>query len=262
MRDPENFEMMWVDMSKVARVIVNESEGKRPEQYVIRDINPNFQNMTVAAKTTTDYMTNPVTGSVSGSANYTLTLPSSPPASAQSVLSIATTGAVTNAAPDSTITVTSTQIKVANSGITATQLATGAVTATKMGAANYAASSSTGNAYTIVASPTPTAVPALYSVFSAVTTRPMIIALDNDQSGTASALGSAGVWTIYFEVIGPSGTTEVANSYFSANMYPPVGGICGFYVPSVGVHTIQAYVTRTVSGSISISNTRLVVYQL
>jgi len=71
-RDPETFEMMWVDMTKVARVIVNESEGKRPEQYVIRDINPNFQNMTVAAKTTTDYMTNPVTGSVSGSANYTM----------------------------------------------------------------------------------------------------------------------------------------------------------------------------------------------
>jgi hypothetical protein len=71
-RDPQNFEMMWVDMSKVARVIVNESEGKRPEQYVIRDINPNFQNMSVAAKTTTDYMTNPTTGSVSGNTNYTM----------------------------------------------------------------------------------------------------------------------------------------------------------------------------------------------
>jgi hypothetical protein len=71
-RDPETFEMMWVDMSKVARVIVNESEGKRPEQYVIRDINPNFQNMSVAQKTTTDYMTNPVTGSISGAANYTM----------------------------------------------------------------------------------------------------------------------------------------------------------------------------------------------
>ena len=71
-RDPETFEMYWVDMSKVMRIIVNESEGKRPEQYVIRDINPNFQNMTVAAKTTTDYMTNPVTGSVGGSSNYTM----------------------------------------------------------------------------------------------------------------------------------------------------------------------------------------------
>lgn len=71
-RDPETFEMYWVDMSKVARVIVNESEGKRPEQYIIRDINPNFQNMSMAQKTTTDYMTNPVTGTIAGSANYTM----------------------------------------------------------------------------------------------------------------------------------------------------------------------------------------------
>ena len=54
-RDPETFEMYWVDMVKVARIIVNESEGKRPEQYVIRDINPNFQNLSIAAKTTSDY---------------------------------------------------------------------------------------------------------------------------------------------------------------------------------------------------------------
>ena len=54
-RDPETFEMYWVDMVKVARVIVNESEGKRPEQYIIRDINPNFQNLSIAAKTTNDY---------------------------------------------------------------------------------------------------------------------------------------------------------------------------------------------------------------
>jgi hypothetical protein len=49
-RDPESFEMYWVDMTKVARVIVNESEGKRPEQYVIRDINPNFQNLSLLLK--------------------------------------------------------------------------------------------------------------------------------------------------------------------------------------------------------------------
>jgi hypothetical protein len=70
-RDPETFEMMWVDMSKVSRVIVNESEGKRPEQYIIRDINPNFQNMTVAAKTTTDFMVNPPTGGYMASGSYT-----------------------------------------------------------------------------------------------------------------------------------------------------------------------------------------------
>ena len=63
-RDPETFEMYWVDMVKVMRVIVNESEGKRPEQYIIRDINPNFQNMTVASKTTQDYYVSRPTGSM------------------------------------------------------------------------------------------------------------------------------------------------------------------------------------------------------
>ena len=69
-RDPETFEMYWVDMTKVARVIVNESEGKRPEQYVIRDINPNFQNLTVAAKTTTDYQSNPPSSGYVAPFNY------------------------------------------------------------------------------------------------------------------------------------------------------------------------------------------------
>jgi hypothetical protein len=69
-RDPETFELYWVDMTKVARVIVNESEGKRPEQYVIRDINPNFQNMTVAAKTTTDYQANPPSSGVTTAYTY------------------------------------------------------------------------------------------------------------------------------------------------------------------------------------------------
>jgi hypothetical protein len=70
LRDPETFEMYWVDMIKVARVIVNEGEGKRPEQYIIRDINPNFQNMSVAAKTTSDYYVSRATGSVTTGNNY------------------------------------------------------------------------------------------------------------------------------------------------------------------------------------------------
>jgi hypothetical protein len=70
-RDPESFEMYWVDMTKVARVIVNESEGKRPEQYVIRDINPNFQNLSIAVKTTTDYQSTPPSGAYVAPYNYT-----------------------------------------------------------------------------------------------------------------------------------------------------------------------------------------------
>ena len=67
-RDPETFKLFWVEMSKVTKVIVNESEGKKPEQYVIKDINPNFQNLTVTAVSTSDTFTNhPQVGGPSGS---------------------------------------------------------------------------------------------------------------------------------------------------------------------------------------------------
>jgi hypothetical protein len=66
-RDPENFKLMWTEMSKVTKVIVNESEGKKPEQYLIKDLNPNFQNLTMTAVATTDtYMNHPQTGGPSG----------------------------------------------------------------------------------------------------------------------------------------------------------------------------------------------------
>jgi hypothetical protein len=67
-RDPETFKLMWVETEKVIRVIVNESEGKQPEQYVILDINPNFENLSVAPKTTDDFATNPPRGG--GGSNY------------------------------------------------------------------------------------------------------------------------------------------------------------------------------------------------
>ncbi len=42
-RDPETKKWLFVDASKVTKIIVNESEGKIPEQYVIRDLNFNFK---------------------------------------------------------------------------------------------------------------------------------------------------------------------------------------------------------------------------
>jgi hypothetical protein len=66
-RDPETFELYWVEMSKCVKVIVNESKGKEPEQYVIKDINPNFQNLTVTAVSTTDtFVNHPQVGGPSG----------------------------------------------------------------------------------------------------------------------------------------------------------------------------------------------------
>jgi hypothetical protein len=48
-RDPENQTWYYVDPAKLDKIIVNESSGKEPEQYIMRDINPNFQNLTVTA---------------------------------------------------------------------------------------------------------------------------------------------------------------------------------------------------------------------
>jgi hypothetical protein len=44
-RDPETKKWFYIDPSKIVKIIVNESEGKKPEQYVIRDLNPNFMDL-------------------------------------------------------------------------------------------------------------------------------------------------------------------------------------------------------------------------
>ncbi len=44
-RDPQTKKWLFVDAAKVSKIIVNESEGKLPEQYVIRDINFNFKEL-------------------------------------------------------------------------------------------------------------------------------------------------------------------------------------------------------------------------
>jgi hypothetical protein len=46
-RDPETQQWMHIDPSKIDKIIVNESEGKVPEQYIIRDLNINLQDMSV-----------------------------------------------------------------------------------------------------------------------------------------------------------------------------------------------------------------------
>jgi len=66
LRDPETKKLYHVDPAKVSRIIVNESKGKIPEQYVVRDINFNF----VEGIATTPHQTN---GNIQGgnsSGNY------------------------------------------------------------------------------------------------------------------------------------------------------------------------------------------------
>ena len=64
-RDPETKKWLYVDQAKVTKIIVNESEGKIPEQYVIRDINFNFKDLIA---TTPHGTTNT---SPSGTSSYT-----------------------------------------------------------------------------------------------------------------------------------------------------------------------------------------------
>ena len=65
-RDPETKKLFHVDSANVARIIVNESEGKKPQQYVIRDFNLNFRDMVA----TTPFQTN---GNVTGGGDGYLT---------------------------------------------------------------------------------------------------------------------------------------------------------------------------------------------
>jgi hypothetical protein len=67
LRDPETFKLYWVEMSKVTKVIVNEAEGKKPEQYIVKDIGPNFENLTATTINATDISVNhPQVGGPSG----------------------------------------------------------------------------------------------------------------------------------------------------------------------------------------------------
>jgi hypothetical protein len=53
-RDPETKKLFHVDCANLTKIIVNESEGKVPEQYVVKDMNLNFKDLVA----TTPYQTN------------------------------------------------------------------------------------------------------------------------------------------------------------------------------------------------------------
>lgn len=65
LRDPETKKWLYVDPVKITKIIVNESDGKIPEQYVVKDINFNFKDM-IATTPHNTMSTQP-----SGTGNYT-----------------------------------------------------------------------------------------------------------------------------------------------------------------------------------------------
>lgn len=68
-RDPETQKWSYIDPSKVTKVIVNESEGKKPEQYVVKDLAPNFENL-VATQITPNLNPRMTGGGISSGAGY------------------------------------------------------------------------------------------------------------------------------------------------------------------------------------------------
>ena len=68
-RDPETNTWNYIDPTKITKVIVNESEGKKPEQYVIKDLAPNFESL-VATQITPNINPRNSTGGLSGSSGY------------------------------------------------------------------------------------------------------------------------------------------------------------------------------------------------
>lgn len=65
-RDPETKKWFYIDPGKITKIIVNESDGKKPEQYVIRDLNPNFHDLVVTAINPSNQNTQPTTSSFAG----------------------------------------------------------------------------------------------------------------------------------------------------------------------------------------------------
>lgn len=44
-RDPDTYKLYWVSPDKIDSVIVDEAKGKKPEQYIIRDLDANLQTL-------------------------------------------------------------------------------------------------------------------------------------------------------------------------------------------------------------------------
>ncbi len=77
-RDPETNVWMYVDPGKVDKIIVNASDGKLPEQYIIRDLNPNFMNLSttqIAPQATNAGPPTPYSGGGGGQRSMTGTYP-------------------------------------------------------------------------------------------------------------------------------------------------------------------------------------------
>ena len=218
-----------------------------------------------------------VAASVSGT-TYTLTLPASPPGS-QGLVGFSSGGTLSPvSAGDSSISITSSTISVATSGISSTQLASSAVLTSKISdnavtQAKLETKSTSGTAASGVnIGPSNTVVFASFTC-NLVAGRPALITLDAIQNtGTAPAsvppaasFSCNGAPSVYIAVTHPNGTTQTQMCHFVLpSGYSAPSSIHGlFNVISTGTHTIQlASYCGTVFDAVTLANGFIKAFQL
>jgi len=183
----------------------------------------------------------------SGTSNYTLTLPTAAPGS-QSILTVASSGISTFAIVNSTLTLTSSLLKVADLGIGTAQLASGSVTIPKLGSAAYNSTALSTSNFSYLGITAPTKITQLSTVVLNVTstTRPILVTLRSCGLGTLPYKGSAVRWsssvTLFYRAVGPSGTVDIGHcTPDSSSALPPGAFAYYFEPPAVGLYTFDTY---------------------
>jgi hypothetical protein len=216
----------------------------------------------------------------SGTSNYTLTLPSAAPG-AQSILTVASSGISTFATVNSTLTLTSSLLKVADLGIDTAQiknlavsdakLALNAVTTTKildnnvtqakLGPKSYNLSSAV--VFDSTSSPVPVQIASMSVPITLRAGYRVRVEIQPSQSGY-SWFEYVGPFWIDAEVITPSGTLNIPLSFLSSGSATTVPvGVCSFlYLPTQsGSFTFNIFWYTAGAGNLEINNARLVVYE-
>lgn len=70
-RDPETFQLYWVDPAKVKSIIVNQAEGKKPETYVVADLDLNLKTLVATNPPPANLPTTGVVAASPGPVTYT-----------------------------------------------------------------------------------------------------------------------------------------------------------------------------------------------
>ena len=211
---------------------------------------------------------------------YTLTLPPDAPAS-QRILT-ANAGVSTLAAVDSTLTLTSSLLKVANLGIGTAQLADGSVSTAKLGAGSVATSKiADGNVTQIKWGPKTVSSSSSVSQSTSSTTQVTIAGLSVSitaraghairvevmPSGSGTSLISCGSNSGgYISLLQVAPSSATLCDLFQGAENQPVNSICAIINPSVnGVYTFAAYWfvnTNSPFYTLNITNAKIVAYEL